>query len=299
MEDGAASGLHLHLIDAPKNLLRSRTVCEEASLRGVTFPKDWRSLWTCDSNMKTYFRTRFLSLNVCDRHDFTFSVPISVHFGVSYSIDTDTQLILPGSIRLIKSPKNVPSMSFEGHEDRHILTCHAYKAKAFFPAEKPSNLAGTEWCDRHHPAEYHIEKSLCREVLRRFDESPEHPLTRRVAPVKKGVYGLYWKGEFVYGGRSRSKDGLRRRLDEHFRRIQNRRGIDVEDVSCRFLLVEEDLIVRAVEHIIIEHKEGVWQHSRFGSHGPEGESTRNTERLDWDLMFPRKAAGRQGTPQGE
>lgn len=65
-----------------------------------------------------------------------------------------------------------------------------------------------------------------------MEASPEHPLTPDVAPTVTGVYALYWKYAFVYGGKALDVT-LRRRLAQRHKKITGRRCIDVEDMTCK------------------------------------------------------------------
>lgn len=188
--------------------------------------------------------------------------------------------VVAGSVNLIDPPKNAPLLSWERDKVGDVAVRYAYSAIAVFPANFKKNLSKAKWCDSHDRAEYHIEKTLCKEVLRKLKASPEHPLVPGIAPTVQGVYTLYWNGELAYGGRARGEGGLKRRLDEHYHKVKSRTGIDPKQITCRFLVIEDDLTIRVAEHIIIEHQEGSWQRLGFG--------TKDKSASKWDVMFPGK-----------
>lgn len=140
-------------------------------------------------------------------------------------------------------------------------------------------------CNQHGFV-FEVDVAIRRQVIEKLEASPEHPLTPDVAPAVTGAYALYWKGAFVYGGKALDVT-LRRRLGEHHKKISGRRGIDVKDVTCRFLIIESVWFVRAAEDAIIEHYKGAWQNSGFGAHIP-GRGRPGIKPSKWDQTFPPK-----------
>jgi hypothetical protein len=65
--------------------------------------------------------------------------------------------------------------------------------------------------------------------------SPEHPLSAPEAFRQPGVYVLFRSGVPVYVGQARE---LRFRLRDHLKKIEHRRGITVDEVTCRCLTLE-------------------------------------------------------------
>ena len=116
--------------------------------------------------------------------------------------------------------------------------------------------------------------------------SPKLPLSEDVAPAKKGVYVLYWKGKLVYAGKALHTT-LKRRLAEHARKIAGRRNIAVSQMTCRFLTIESDWFVRAAEDALISTYKPLWNASGFGSHVP-GRGRPGTRVGQWDRAFPSK-----------
>jgi len=139
-------------------------------------------------------------------------------------------------------------------------------------------------CDKHH-FEFEIDGAIRTQVIQKLDASPLHPLQEDVAPPGSGIYALYRRNTFVYGGKAMDKTTLRRRLNEHYRKIAGRRNIDVGEMSCRWLEIESPWFVRAAEDAIITPKEGEWQKSGFGSHIP-GKGRPGLFAAKWDEEFP-------------
>lgn len=138
-------------------------------------------------------------------------------------------------------------------------------------------------CDQHEFT-FEWDKAYTHQLVDKFEASPEHRLTIDVAPARKGVYALYYKGKLVYAGKALLTT-LRRRLNEHFRKIDTRRNISVKDISCRFLLIDSDWYVRAGEHALITTYKPAWNLSGFGSHVP-GRGRPGIRLSKWDSQFP-------------
>lgn len=140
-------------------------------------------------------------------------------------------------------------------------------------------------CDKH---EFHFEfdKAYTAQLVQKFEESPAHDLTLDVASPDKGVYALYWKGDLIYAGKALDTT-LRRRLNEHFKKIASRKNIDVKEIQCRFLIIESDWFVRAGEHALITSYKPKWNASGFGSHVP-GRGRPGVKTSKWDIEFPPK-----------
>lgn len=140
-------------------------------------------------------------------------------------------------------------------------------------------------CDKHEFI-FEFDKAYTHQLIEKFEASPEHPLTPDVAPGRKGVYALYRKGKIVYVGKALDTT-LRRRLNEHHKKIESRKNISVKQMSCRFLLIDSDWYVRAGEHALISSYEPEWNLSGFGSHVP-GRGRPGIKVSKWDSQFPIK-----------
>lgn len=137
-----------------------------------------------------------------------------------------------------------------------------------------------------HKFEFEIDRAIRTQVREKLEMSPELPLSEDVAPAKKGVYVLYWKGKLVYAGKALHTT-LKRRLAEHTRKIASRKNITVSRMTCRFLTIESDWFVRAAEDALITSYKPLWNASGFGSHVP-GRGRPGTRLSQWDREFPPK-----------
>jgi hypothetical protein len=137
-------------------------------------------------------------------------------------------------------------------------------------------------CDRHEFT-FEFDRAYTHQLIEKFEASPAHPLTIDIAPPRKGVYGLYYKGQLVYAGKALDTT-LRRRLNEHHRKIDSRKNIQVKGVTCRFLLIDSDWYVRAGEHALITTYKPAWNLSGFGSHVP-GRGRPGIRVSKWDSQF--------------
>lgn len=101
-------------------------------------------------------------------------------------------------------------------------------------------------CDRHQFF-FEFDKAFTHQLIAKFEASPAHPLSEDVAPPEKGVYALYRHRKIVYAGKALDTT-LRRRLGEHTRKIAGRRNIELSEMTCRFLVIDSDWLVRAGGH---------------------------------------------------
>lgn len=141
-------------------------------------------------------------------------------------------------------------------------------------------------CDSHQFI-FEFDKAYNAQLIDKFEASPEHHLTQDIAPAAKGVYALYRNDDIVYAGKAMQNTTLRRRLNEHLRKIGNRHNIELADISCRFLIIDSDWFVRAAEDALIEHYTPSWNNSGFGRHVP-GRGRPGIRPSRWETEFPLK-----------
>ena len=141
-------------------------------------------------------------------------------------------------------------------------------------------------CDQHQFI-FEFDKAFNQQLIEKFEASPEHPLTRDVAPRLTGVYALYYRGQLVYAGKALDKTTLASRLRNHYRKIDRSQGIEVRDVSCRYLTIDRHWFVRAAEDALIQHYSPLWQGSGFGSNVP-GIGRPGVRPSRWDTEHPPK-----------
>ena len=98
-------------------------------------------------------------------------------------------------------------------------------------------------CDRH-AFQFDVDKAYEDQLVCALEASPEHPLSQPVAPRQSGVYVLFRSSVPVYAGRAKD---LRSRLNAYLKRAANRKEINVQEVTCRFLTIERTWeVLRAV-----------------------------------------------------
>ena len=138
-------------------------------------------------------------------------------------------------------------------------------------------------CDQHDFV-FEFDKAYTGQLIEKFEASPKHSLAKNIAPAKKGVYTLYYKGKLVYAGKALHTT-LKGRLNDHAKKIASRQNIDLRDMKCRYLTIESDWYVRAGEHALITSYKPAWNTSGFGSHVP-GRGRPGIKVSKWDTKFP-------------
>jgi hypothetical protein len=144
-----------------------------------------------------------------------------------------------------------------------------------------------------HRFVFDLDRGIREQVIEKLQSSPALAFDRSVGPRTSGLYALYYDGELAYIGKAtkeftKSDRTLRARLNEHLGKL---RGYDLnlDRVTCRFLVFESDWWVVAAEVALIRHLEPPWNGSGLGSKTP-GEGRPGTDRVSkFDQLFPRKA----------
>jgi hypothetical protein len=121
------------------------------------------------------------------------------------------------------------------------------------------------------------------------------PLADHGAPSEPGVYVLYRNGTVMYVGKAistgKGKGKLAKRLSEHARRIMSSQGISIDEMTCRYLVVDEDWMANAAEKGVIRaYGSPEWQGSGFGGHVP-GAGRPGKKPRNWDVSFPPRSKG--------
>lgn len=137
-----------------------------------------------------------------------------------------------------------------------------------------------------HRFNFEFDKAYTDQLIKKLEASPERRLETDIAPSEKGVYALYRKGKIVYAGKA-LQTTLRRRLNEHAKKIAGRKNINLGEMTCRFLIIDSDWYVRAGEHALIESYKPEWNTTGFGSHVP-GRGRPGIKKSKWDTEFPLK-----------
>lgn len=134
-----------------------------------------------------------------------------------------------------------------------------------------------------HAFDFDLDRGIREQVVEKLESSPLYPLTRRVGPKESGIYALYLDDTLVYIGKASkgttsSKRTLRARLSEHVGNVSGRRGISIDNVTCRYLTFASEWWVFAAEFALITHYVPEWNASGFGSKAP-GKGRPGTHRV--------------------
>lgn len=104
-------------------------------------------------------------------------------------------------------------------------------------------------CD-HHTFRFGEDKAYEDQLVSALEASPEHPLSQPEAPRQPGVYVLFRSSVPVYVGKAKD---LRSRLNDYLKRAANRKRIDVQEVTCRFLTIKRTWEVLRAKAALIRH----------------------------------------------
>lgn len=142
-------------------------------------------------------------------------------------------------------------------------------------------------CDRHAFL-FDVDKAYEDQVVSVLEASPEHPLSAPEAPRQPGIYVLFRSGSAVYVGQAQE---LRRRLNEHLKKIENRKGITPKEVTCRFLTIERTWEIARAEDALIRRYQPEWNGiPGFSMHVPgRGRPALPGYVNEWDRRFPRRS----------
>src|SRR4051794_12905235 len=126
-------------------------------------------------------------------------------------------------------------------------------------------------CNQHDFI-FDMDQAYMEHVVRALESSPEHPLSAPGAPKKIGVYALYDSPGTppVYVGVAlNASTGVSGRLGNHGRKIAGRVGINLADVSCRYLTIDVRWQAARAEDALIAHYDPPWNKIQgFGSNAP-------------------------------
>ena len=102
----------------------------------------------------------------------------------------------------------------------------------------------------------------------------------------QGVYVIHYRGAPVYVGKA---NNVAERLSQHLGKLSGRKGIHLEDVGYKALLLDKSMSTAANEDILIsmfreEHKD-MWNGAGFGPKDP-GQQRDTTKPGKFDQQFP-------------
>jgi hypothetical protein len=134
---------------------------------------------------------------------------------------------------------------------------------------------------------FNFTKAVQAQFEQQLNSQPQRPLAEPQAPNEPGVYLLYRSRKIVYVGSAVGGRKLANRLREHARKIGGRQNISLDEMTCRFLPVDEDWMAAAAEEMMIARYDPPWQGSGFGGHLP-GRGRPGVRVSLWDEQFPPK-----------
>ena len=139
-------------------------------------------------------------------------------------------------------------------------------------------------CDLH-AFQFDVDKAYEDQLVAALEASPEHLLSTPEARRQPGVYVLFRSDLPVYVGQARE---LRSRLREHLRKVEMRRGIRVDEVTCRFLTIDRMWEVARAEDALIRRYNPEWNGiPGFSMHVPgRGRPGMPGCVNEWDRRFP-------------
>lgn len=144
-------------------------------------------------------------------------------------------------------------------------------------------------CDQHE-FQFDVDKAYADQLASTLEASPEHALSDHQAPRRFGVYVLYRgpQKEPVYVGQAIGLGGIAGRLRDHLRKIENRNGISIAEMTCRYLIIHQKWEVARAEDVLIKHSSPPWNGiPGFSMHVPgRGRPGMPEYRNEWDRRFP-------------
>jgi len=87
----------------------------------------------------------------------------------------------------------------------------------------------------HHTFRFDEDKAYEDQLVSLLEASPERPLSAPEARRQPGVYVLFRTTVPVYVGKAKD---LRSRLNDCLRKTATRKGINVQEITCRFVTIE-------------------------------------------------------------
>ncbi|MGE5563559.1 MAG: Eco29kI family restriction endonuclease [Bacillota bacterium] len=146
--------------------------------------------------------------------------------------------------------------------------------------------------DEAHYFKFDLNRGIREQVIEKLENCPAVPLSKDMGPRESGLYALYYDGELSYIGKAtkeftQSGRTLRSRLNEHLSKLGGR-SMDLDRLTCRYLVFESDWWVVAAEVALIRYLSPPWNGSGMGSKTP-GAGRPGTSRVSrFDQLFPRK-----------
>ena len=145
-------------------------------------------------------------------------------------------------------------------------------------------------CDAHEFI-FDVDRAFADQLVDVLEGSPEHPLSQPEASAKFGVYVLYRAPDKkpVYVGQAVGTGGVAGRLRDHLHKIQYRKNISVDEITCRYLFIRQRWEVSRAEDALIARYKPVWNGiPGFSMHVPgKGRPGMSDYINEWEKQFPR------------
>lgn len=145
-------------------------------------------------------------------------------------------------------------------------------------------------CDAHEFV-FDVDKAFADQLIATLESSPEHPLSKPQASRKFGVYALYQSANQnpKYVGQAVGSGGVAQRLHDHLKKIENRKGISIEEMTCRYLYIRQQWEVSRAEAALIIKYQPTWNGiAGFSMHVPgQGRPGMPNYMNEWEKLFPR------------
>ena len=102
----------------------------------------------------------------------------------------------------------------------------------------------------HHPFRFDENRAYEDQLVSVLLASPEHPLSAPDAPRQPGVFVLFNSSAVLYVGKAKD---LRSRLRYHLKKPASRKGLNVQEITCRFLTIERTWEVLRAKASLMRH----------------------------------------------
>jgi hypothetical protein len=135
-----------------------------------------------------------------------------------------------------------------------------------------------------------LAKAVVEQMVAAFDALEPVALSSAnllAVPPAPGVYQLLHRRCLVYVGQA--ADTLQGRLERHRSTLSGRRGIAIEDMQYRALVVNRNWSTLATEQALLSHYRGspAWNNSGFGSNDPGRNRDQTAEKSGhFNVQFP-------------
>jgi hypothetical protein len=145
-------------------------------------------------------------------------------------------------------------------------------------------------CENHEFI-FDVDKAFAAQLVYIMEASPEHSLQEHQASHRIGVYVLYrvLSKNPTYVGQAVGTGGVAQRLNDHFKKIQGRNNISVEEMTCRYLYIRQRWEISRAEEALIKKYNPEWNGiPGFSMHVPgKGRPGMPDYINEWDKKFPR------------